>query len=826
MTSSESELNSILFEVKDGDDNNFLTRTQEKEIFLNVENASTSIIYENPKIISLWNEYDIKCWVSLISNSNKNYTREELLAEMIAVVKRAIFLIFEIDLRKVQILSVIFFLTKPKNIGRLAEIKTGEGKSITVAVTAVIKVLQGENFIDVITSSEELAPRDAEKNRKFYELFQITVGENTDKICSPKECYKKNIVYGTVHSFQADILFDEYENYGTLNGRYAERQKGKVGFAIVDEVDCMLIDEHNKFTHLSKSVPDFAILSFLLTMIWQALGKLVLDESNMILNLSHTKAEKNAETYLVNVGNRLLDTYILKNIPKRIREYAIKTLPTWAKNAIRVKCNEFEEDCQFMIEDGNAKPIDAENTGSIQENSHFSHGIHQFIQLKHNLKLTPLGLTTTYMSNVCFFNRYINENENNILGLTGTLGSKKSCELLKDIYRVDFIFMPQNVKSNLNIYTNNPNFEDKESWKAEIVKCTRAEIEREHPRAVLIICQTIWAAKDIMKEFNKSNEVILYISNSKTNSSMTKTTAIPKFDEKTPVSCGQIIIATNLAGRGTDIKLTKELNDNGGLHVIVSFLPENERVQNQAFGRAGRQGNNGSAQLILNSKYSFSQLTYMRSIMEDKILKNAKQSIHQVNLEDKIFVEIKRTVNENDEIKNNPERRNAYEEMWGIWRETLDKTNSEEEIFESFNSFQSEALHGIINFNSLNEECLKNLKDDVKPYYKIIEKCDESIKFNPNSFIPYLNKAVALLKTAFTSTYLNNSIQCYEDSRKYLNEKIKKSIIKHFIYISNNIKVDPFELFQIEIDSKIEREIIPFNIDSIKQFREMSFLKR
>ena len=218
-------------------------------------------------------------------------------------------------------------------------------------------------------------------------------------------------------------------------------------------------------------------------------------------------------------------------------------------------------------------------------NTNLSHGLHQFLEIKSECKLTTMNLISSFLSNHGFFKLYRDDEINNIYGLTGTLSSENAKDLLNAIYGLDFLYIPPNRIRKLKQLTPIIDI-DKENWKKSIYETCKREAESE--RVVLIICNS---NKDVLtlKEMFKGEKVIEY----KDEKDVLKTT----LSKLSPLT---IIIATNLAGRGTDIQLSDEVIKKGGLHVCFTFLPKNVRVQEQGFGRAGRKGEPGTCQLIIN----------------------------------------------------------------------------------------------------------------------------------------------------------------------------------------------------------------------------------
>ncbi len=210
--------------------------------------SKSAILKQIEKPICNWSRIEINNWAEILKN-NPNISKDpKYLPEIIAVIKRANLIDAGHELRIAQIISILTILDSNKH-GRLAQISTGEGKSTITAAIAIAKALQG-NKVDVITSSEVLAKRDAEEKSNLFEMFSLTVGHNSSKdlddflevqdinsnsIKFTKKCYLKDIVYGDAKDFQGDLLRHEYSL------KYTRGERG-LDVAIVDEVDSMLID--------------------------------------------------------------------------------------------------------------------------------------------------------------------------------------------------------------------------------------------------------------------------------------------------------------------------------------------------------------------------------------------------------------------------------------------------------------------------------------------------------------------------------------------------------------------------------------------------------
>ena len=500
--------------------------------------------------------------------------------------------IFKYHLRPTQIISVLVLLKRNDiKLGRNAQILTGEGKTAIIITLAATNVILGHK-VDIVTSSELLAKRDAidERNKELYNSLGITVDhcikdDNNKKDHGPKECYNADIVYGDTHNFQADILSDKYMLENTRNGR-------KYDMIIVDEIDSMFVDDYGKSTLLAGEKPYMKRLNYILIGMWVKLSVSVRGETKNTIRYNI----KEIESELTKVGLNILNNKSLK-LPRYLHDYAEHEMEKWAHSAVEAIL--MEENVRYRVNGDRIEPIDNENTGVIQHNTNLSYGLQQFLQLKHNCTLTSVSTITSYLSNVGFFNLYKNEKENNIIGLTGTLGSETAQSMLNKIYGLDFAFIPP--ASERMLIQLLPRLEKNDiDWLNTVTKtCLR---EAKFGREVLIICKSIKIVEKIHSEL-----INLYDKNKIIT--LKDDLDIEKNLENLPG--GTIIIATNLAGRGTDISISDEVLKKGGLHVCLTFLPINIRVQEQAFGRAGRKGQPGTWQLVLNLFKNISEICHV-----------------------------------------------------------------------------------------------------------------------------------------------------------------------------------------------------------------------
>lgn len=729
--------------------------------------------YDWLKCINTWNSDEIRQWATEVKTKVKSdgpaWTYEEnFLVEACSVIKQAIYLDTGYYLTDAQILSCLVLLHTEIDKGRLLQVETGEGKSTIISVLAVIYALRGNN-VDIITSSPVLAERDSIEKSKFYNMFELECSHNNDKsiyLTGPKACYKKQIVYGEVSQFQFDTLRTEYAQLNSLAGRQCQ-------VAIVDEVDSMLIDDSSKIARLATFIPGMDQLQIIYHFIWYRLnfiydnivtidnndyllcGKRGFDGDKMFLEIADEKGDiiriPDLKNYISSgrdishIGKLISDNdqtdvfiknqvevYIRGLIGKDIRilrcfqGFVDNQIPKWIDSAITAF--HYQNRIHYIVQEGLIKPVDFSSTGIVQSSSNWSDGLHQFLQIKHNLKMTSETLTTNFLSNKGYFTRY----GSNLFGLTGTLGSDKAKEVLSYVYRVDLAIIPSLRKKQ---YLPLPSIVaiNKNDWLNEI--CHSAINESNKGRGTLIICETIEhsevIAEKIRQEY-RSSSIKLYTMN---NMNQEKNVEI--------VHSGEIIIATNLAGRGTDIK-THEIEQYGGLHVIVTFMPPNKRVEDQAFGRTARQGKRGTGQKMLNAEdlihyesFNIEKISEVRDDMESNMLSEfIEKDLEMISLKDKLFVQFCTLLNR---VRNDIREKTGYftqatnkiksvfknctpsvfesnllmsiEEKWAMFLREIDNLKfpiNKDKVFDQYERFSKKIFDDYVN-----DRIIKN------PYYHI-----------------------------------------------------------------------------------------------------------
>lgn len=573
------------------------------------------------KPIAQWGEIEIKAWVNVVkSEKGKSIHSDWVLEhrdEVIAVIMRAVQLtqLTAKDVpRDTQILALLIYMdAAEKRQGRLGQVATGEGKTLITAMLAILHVLRG-NPVNVITSSSVLAEGDAKDTKELYDLFGLSVSNNCDEEVrnnpdKRRERYRSQIIYGDVGSFQRDQLLTQFLGQGILKNRSNE-------ILIVDEVDSMLLDKGDNTLYLSHDITDFRHLRHLYVEIWTA------------VNSPNIKPCEIKEYLLKKITDKSI------RIPECLMHFVQYRLSIWIECANYAK--KLEEDNQYVIESQNVVIMD-NDTGVEQANMHWSNGLHQFLQLLETKKLTSESLKAVFKSNLSYFQNYAGR----IYGMSGTLGTESDQMLFRQMYQLDYFRLPR-FKSSQFQEDEGVVVSDKGAW----LEAIEGDVQLHHEKSlsVLIICENIKKAKTIEKHLvEKKHSVCIYDKSSKELSVGKK---------GTPLKGGEIIIATNLAGRGKDLIISEELlKKRGELRVLLTYMPPNIRVEEQAFGRTARQGQRGSGKCIVigDPKKSIDTLRHERDFQAMLHAESIRTSTIQfITLEKHLFKKFSKT---HDEIK-------------------------------------------------------------------------------------------------------------------------------------------------------------------------------
>jgi len=495
----------------------------------------------------------------------------EFTAYMVELIRR----FYQIYPRDVQLLAFLALSRTPEDIkGYIGQIKTGEGKSLIIAMLAGFIAHQGD-FVDIVTSSDYLAIRDAEKYQPFFDALGLTVSNICHREPTPAH-FSGQILYGTDKDFEFALLRDglyrtslrqSYRN-GTLVPRTLDKC-----ICITDEIDSLLLDKALHSALLS--IPREEDLSCIYEPIYRFVEQFdfqhkTLQEAVQDLNEYLGEYVKRFKLDSIRLTQYLKSAKKAMNTCHEKQDYVIKPIR-------RVTVQGYEEINSIVI-------MDPKNTGRDCEGSEWQHGLHQFLQVKHGLTITPEALTAASLGHPTYFRGY-----RRIVGLTGTIGEPVEREEIKKIYDVETFDVPPFVPSLRQRLPSQLCTSEMTHFKTLLESYKTMQAKN---RPVLILFETIETTENFFN-FVKQKGFSAQLLNTLQRES--EDYIVAKAGD-----AGKLTIATNLAGRGTDIILSPDSIAAGGLHVIYGFYPNNVRVEEQGFGRGARQGQPGSGQMILS----------------------------------------------------------------------------------------------------------------------------------------------------------------------------------------------------------------------------------
>jgi preprotein translocase subunit SecA len=488
-------------------------------------------------------------------------TLEELLPEAFAVAREAARRSTGMRPFDVQVMGAVVL-----HQGSIAEMKTGEGKTLVATMPVYLNALTGRG-VHVVTVNDYLAGRDAAWMGPVYEFLGLTVAalQNGMEAEARREAYKADITYGTNTEFGFDYLRD---NMVLLTDQQVQRGHY---YCIVDEVDSILIDEARTPLIISgpgeraaKTYYDFARIARRLTPGEGEEGDYEVDEKKRTVAIT--------EKGLARVERELGLDNIYEDLSGQLVNHLMQALKAAAL---------FRRDVDYLVQDGEVKIID-EFTGRILEGRRYSEGLHQAIEAREGVKIKEENQTLATITLQNYFRLY-----EKIAGMTGTAATE--ADEFREIYKMEVVVIPTN-EPMVRADGNDLIFKtEKAKYKAAaelIADC----YERKQP----VLVGTISVEKsEHLSEMLKRRGVPHEVLNAKHHAK--EATIIAQAGQP-----GSITIATNMAGRGTDIKLGEGVVELGGLFVLGTERHEARRVDNQLRGRSGRQGDSGASQFIIS----------------------------------------------------------------------------------------------------------------------------------------------------------------------------------------------------------------------------------
>ena len=446
--------------------------------------------------------------------------------------------------------------------GSIAEMQTGEGKTLVSTLPSYLHALEGKG-VHIITANEYLAKRDFEQMGRVHEFLGLKVGLNISQM-SPeekKEAYSAHITYGTGNEFGFDYLRD--------NMVYDINQKvqRKLHYAIVDEIDSILIDEARTPLIIANKSSLGAELFYITADLMKSFKP---DAEYEFYPETKQIYLKDEGAYMIEAAFGIDNLYdaehqdLLHNVMQSLRAYVV-----------------MKKDVDYIVKDGKIILID-KFTGRIMEGRTFSEGLHQALEAKEGLEVTEENETQATITIQNYFRMY-----GSLAGMTGSATPSK--QEFSETYNLKVVTIPTN-KPIQRSDEDDLIFKDYQSKINRIIK----EVITLHElgRPILIGTTSIEQSEKLSDQLKK-HSIKHHILNAKTEE-----------DEARIISLagqkGQVMIATNMAGRGTDILLGEGVKELGGLHIIGTERHESMRIDMQLRGRSGRQGDPGSSQFIVS----------------------------------------------------------------------------------------------------------------------------------------------------------------------------------------------------------------------------------
>ena len=509
---------------------------------------------------------------------NETKILSEILPDAFALVREATKRVLGMRHYDVQMIGGIVL-----HEGNVAEMKTGEGKTLVALLPSFLNALTGRG-VHVVTVNDYLAQRDAGWNAPVYHFLGMSVGviiadasflydpeyvneEHTDermqhlKPCTRKQAYQADVTYGTNNEFGFDYLRDNMVNEVDFL-----RQR-ELNFAIVDEVDSILIDEARTPLIISAPAGDNPDSYYQFAKIASHLGPddYVLDEKHRSVSLTDAGIEKVQRMLGIDNLYSADNTRLVYHMDQALRAQVV-----------------FQRDRDYVVTNSGEVIIVDENTGRLMQGRRYSEGLHQAIEAKESVVVKEESMTLATISFQNFFRLY-----NKLSGMTGTAFTE--AEEFQQIYALDVIQIPPN-RPIIRIDKDDLIFRTEAGKLRAIVE----EIKKFHKKGqpVLIGSASIVKNELIAKYLDEAG-LSYELLNAKNNER--EAAIVEKAGQK-----GAITLATNMAGRGTDIKLTDEVKELGGLVVIGSERHDSRRVDNQLRGRGGRQGDPGITQFFVS----------------------------------------------------------------------------------------------------------------------------------------------------------------------------------------------------------------------------------
>jgi preprotein translocase subunit SecA len=622
--------------------------------------------------------------------------------------------------------------------GRIAEMKTGEGKTLVATLPIVLNAIEGKG-VHLVTVNDYLASRDAREMSPLYNFLGFSVGTVLEDMHDPeakKAAYNADITYGTNNEFGFDYLRD---NMSYSKDTMAQREHN---FVIVDEVDSILIDEARTPLIISgptnRGMQDYVDANAIALKLTRD-EHFTVDEKDKVVLITEEGITKAEELFKVE------NLYSAENA----------SLPHALDQALKANYL-FEKDVDYVVNDGEVVIVD-EFTGRLSEGRRFSEGLHQALEAKEKVEVKEETQTLADITFQNYFRMY-----DKLAGMTGTAETEAS--EFAQIYSLDVVSIPTNIpiaRADLNdlIYKT-----EQEKF-AAVIETVKKLSQTGQP--VLIGTASI-EKSEILHEVLKKEKIAHTVLNAKNHEQEGEII-------KSAGAKGAVTIATNMAGRGVDIKVSDEVIALGGLYIIGTERHENRRIDNQLRGRSGRQGDAGTTQFYLSLEDNL-----LRIFGSDKI----KSIMERLGVEDGEYIESKMVTRAVEKAQKKVE--NMHYEGRKQIVEYDDVANEQRKIIYKFrNQLLSKEYDISSKVNEIREEYITNLfamcdifdgasKEDFN-LQKLAEVLKEQINFDLN-----IQELESLEYEELLESVVNTIKDTYDSKMSILEADVRADIEKEF----------------------------------------------
>lgn len=703
-------------------------------------------------------------------------TLDDLLVEAFAVVREAADRVLHMKPYRVQLMGGIVL-----HQGRIAEMKTGEGKTLVSTLPAYLNALEGKG-VHIVTVNDYLAERDANWMGQVHRFLGLSVGvilneyNNADR----KAAYNCDITYITNNELGFDYLRDNMVMY-----KKDLVQRG-LHYAIVDEVDSVLIDEARtpliisgqgtKSTDLYKACDVLAqdmergTSDGELSKIDAIMGVDIEEDGDFLVN------EKDKQVMLTAEGVKKVEEFFhIKNLanPKNLEIQHNVILALRAHNLMF-------KDKDYVVKDDEVLIVD-EFTGRIMPGRRYSDGLHQAIEAKEHVEIKDESRTLATITFQNFFNKYDKK-----AGMTGTAKTEEK-EFI-DIYGMDVVEIPTNKPVARIDHEDSVYLTKKEKLNAVV-----EEIEKTHKTGQPVLVGTVnIAVSEELSGLLDQKEIKHSVLNAKFH----------KFEAEIISHAGEkgaVTIATNMAGRGTDIKLGEGVTELGGLKIIGTERHESRRIDNQLRGRAGRQGDPGESKFYLSLEDDL-----MRLFGSEKMMKVYKA----LKVPEGHEIQDKSVSKQIEKAQKRIESNN-----FGIRRSLLDydKVNNEqrEEIYKE--------RRRVLNGESMRDVIYKMINDVVRDNVEMVAGIKPLVQLDLNQLNITLRSEIPLAKIT-----LSDEEKKKNDKRKFI-ERLQKEALE--VYHKKEKEFNEFTKVNRPDDVELGEEDAALYNDGIREIERVILLK-